>query len=157
MTEHDTIRELLPLAASGALDAPDERLVAAHLAQCPACAASFEGWRELSGSLRRLPTPLAPPAMVERTRVAIRARLAAQAENRWHRNVMVFLVLFAWTVTLAGWPVFRLVAHGVASWIDPDLDRTWLALVSYTALTWLMGSVAAAMLALRHRREGRIA
>ena len=157
MTEHDKIRELLPLAATGALEVDDDQRVAQHLRTCAACSAALDGWRELARGLRQLPTPLAPAAMVERTRLTVHARLAAEAEDRWNRRMLAFLVLFAWTITLAGWPVFRLLTHGVTGWIDPDLDRTWLALVSYTALTWLTGGLAAAMLALRHRREGRIA
>ncbi len=95
--------------------------------------------------------------MVERTRLAVQALRAAEAERRWNRNMLAFLILFVWTVTLAGWPVFRLLALGVAGWLDPALDRTWLALVTYTVVTWLTAGVAAALIALRHRREGRMA
>ncbi len=157
MTEHETIRELLPLAAAGALDAADEQRVAQHLAICASCAAALEAWSGLARSLRRLPTPLAPAAMVERTRLAVQALRAAEAERRWNRNMLAFLILFVWTVTLAGWPVFRLLAQGVMGWLDPALDRTWLALVTYTVVTWLTAGVAAALIALHHRREGRMA
>ena len=157
MSDHEKICEILPLAASGALDASDEQRVAQHVAACPACAAALDGWRELARGLERLPTPLAPAAMVERARLAVNAHLAAEAERRWNRKVLAFLILFAWTITLAGWPVFRLVAQGVAGWLDPSFDRTWLALVTYTVITWMTAGVAAALLALRRRHERRLA
>jgi anti-sigma factor RsiW len=157
MTEHEKIRELLSLAAAGALDAGDDQRVAQHLRTCTACSCAHDGWREVARGLRQLPTPLAPAAMVERTRLAVRARLAAEAEGRWDRRMLAFLILFTWTLTLAGWPIYRIATQGVVGWLNLDFGRIWFALVSYTALTWVTGGVAAALLALRHRREGRIA
>ena len=68
MNEHDAMRELLSLAAAGALDAAEQAKLGGHLAGCPACAAELDAWRELAGSLKRLPTPQAPLGLVERVR-----------------------------------------------------------------------------------------
>jgi len=157
MSEHETIRELLSLAAAGALDAADEQRVGRHLRGCAACTAEFEQLQGLANSLRRLPTPQPPAPLLERTRARVEWRLAEEAENRWNHRVLVFLILFAWTLTLASWPVVRLMSSGLLGWFDPGFGRTWLSLAVYTALLWLTGGVAAATLALRRRRERRIA
>ena len=39
MSEHDEIRALFPLAASGDLEEAEERRVSAHVARCAGCAA----------------------------------------------------------------------------------------------------------------------
>lgn len=155
MSEHDVIRDLLALAAAGALDSAEQQRVEHHLAGCGSCAAELDLWRGLAGSLRRLPTPQAPAELVERTRTRVEAQLAAEAERRWDQAVMAFLVLFAWTVTLASWPIVRLFSSGVASWLDVGATQIWYGLVVYTLIAWLSGGVAAVMLGLRHRAARR--
>ena len=157
MSEHDAIRELLALAASDMLDAGEQQRVERHLAACAACAAELEGWRALTARLRRLPTPQPPAGLVERTRVRMEAQLSAESERRWNQRVMVFLVLFAWTITLASWPIVRLFSSGVASWLDLRFTNLWIGLAGYTALAWVAAGVAAVTLGLRHRRSGRTA
>lgn len=156
-TEHDAIRDLLKLAVAGALDQRQQSALDRHLAGCRACAAELDAWRELVGSLKRLPTPQAPAGLVERVRVGVEAQLAAEAERRWNQWVMVFSVLFAWTVTLAGWPIVRLLTRGVAGWLDLHFTQPWLSLVGYTTLSWLTAGVAAIALGLWHRRARRTA
>ena len=103
MSEHDKIRERLALAAAGALDDDAEReRLRGHLSECVECAQELEGWNALAGGLRRLPTPRPSAALVERTRARMVARLAAESERRWNVSMLVFAVLFAWTLTLAG-------------------------------------------------------
>ena len=50
--EHDKIRSLLSLAASGALDSADELNVENHVWNCPECAAQLAEWRALAGGLQ---------------------------------------------------------------------------------------------------------
>jgi len=157
MSEHETVRELLSLAIAGALDASDEQRVQQHLRGCGTCAAEFELLQGVANALRRLPTPQASASLVERTRARVEWQLAAEAENRWNRRVLVFLILFAWTLVLASWPVVRLLSSGLLGWFEPGFGRTWLSLAGYTALLWLTGGVAAATLAFRRRWERRIA
>jgi anti-sigma factor RsiW len=157
MSEHEAIRELLSLAVSGALDAADEQRVGQHLRECGSCATEFELLQGVANALRRLPTPQASASLVERARARVEWQLAAEAENRWNHRVLVFLILFAWTLVLATWPVVRLLSSGLLGWFEPGFGRTWLSLAGYTALLWLTGGVAAATLALRHRRERRTA
>jgi anti-sigma factor RsiW len=157
MNEHESIRELLALAAAGALDESEQRTLDRHLASCPACSAELDAWRGLAVSLKRLPTPQAPPMLVERTRSRVALELAAVAERRKSHWVMAFLVLFSWTVTLVTWPVVRLLSGGILSWFDLSFSQTWFGLAGYTALGWLTAGVAGAVLGLRRRRERRFA
>lgn len=155
MTEHDEIRELLVLAAACALEPAEQLRLEQHLIGCAACAAEWEQWRELAGALRRLPTPQPPPALVERVRARAEAELAREAEGRWNRAVMAFLVLFAWTVTLASWPLVRLLGGSVLAWLGMPATQAWLWLGSYTVLAWVTAGVAAALLGLRYRSARR--
>lgn len=157
MSEHETIRELLSLAAAGALDGAEEQRVTRHVSECAECTAELKGWQMLTGGLRRLPTPQAPAALIERVRTQVAWQLAGEGERRWNRQVMIFLVLFAWTVTLVSWPIVRLLTGGLMGWLEPGFGHTWIGLATYTALAWLTGGIAAATLAVRHRRERRMA
>ena len=158
MSEHDKIRERLALAAAGALDDDAEReRLRGHLSECVECAQELEGWNALAGGLRRLPTPRPSAALVERTRARMVARLAAESERRWNVSMLVFAVLFAWTLTLAGWPIARLLTSGAAAWLDMSFRQAWLGYAAYTAVGWATAGVAAVILGLRHRTSRRMA
>jgi anti-sigma factor RsiW len=157
MNEHERIREQMSLASAGALDASEERELSQHLASCSECRAEFEQWRELGAGLRRLPTPQAPAAMVERTRVALVTLTVERREQRSSRRTMIWLVLFAWTTVIATWPVLKLISSGAASALDLDFVRTWHVLVGITILGWVAAGAAAIFLGLRHRQERRLA
>jgi anti-sigma factor RsiW len=157
MSEHQHIREQMSLAAAGALDASEERELSQHLANCTECSAEFEGWRELGAGLRRLPTPQAPAALVERTRAQLVAITIERREQRSTRRTMAWLILFAWTTVLATWPVLRLVSSGAASALDLNFVQTWHVLIGITIFGWVAAGAAAVFLGLRHRQERRLA
>jgi anti-sigma factor RsiW len=151
---HEHIREQMPLATAGALDASEERELSGHLSECKDCEAEFERWRELGAGLRRMPTPQAPTAMVERVRASLMTQIYARAEQRSNRRLMAWLVLFAWTTILATWPILRLISHDAESWLNVSFVHTYWVLVGYTVLSWIGAAAAAAVLGARHR-EGR--
>ena len=157
MIGHDKVRELLTLSAAGALGASEQQMVERHLAECAECARELEGWNALAGGLRRLPTPRPSAALVERTRTLMVKHLAAEAERRWDLGLLVFAVLFAWTLTLAGWPIARLLMSGAASWLDMSFRQAWLGYAAYTAVGWMTAGAAAVILGLRHRTSRRLA
>ena len=157
MSEHDAIRELLPLAAADALDEKELRRVEDHLRTCAACAAELDVWQRLERGLRRLPTPQAPTLLVERTRMQLRAQLAARQEHKSNAWVLGFLVLFSWTLVLATWPVFRLLSSGTASWLDLSFQSAWIAVAGYTLLGWVVGGATAVFIALRQAAARRTA
>jgi len=157
MIGHDKVRELLTLSAAGALDASEQQMVERHLAECAECARELEGWNALAGGLRRLPTPRPSVGLVERTRTLVVQKLAAEAEQQWDLSLLVFAVLFAWTLTLAGWPITRLLTSGAAAWLDMSFRQAWLGYAAYTAVGWATAGVAAVILGLRHRTSRRMA
>jgi anti-sigma factor RsiW len=157
MDKHEQIREQMPLATAGALDDSEERELSGHLSACSDCSAEFEQWRELGAGLRRMPTPQAPSAMVERVRATLMAQVMAREEQRSNRRTMIWLVLFAWTTTLATWPILRLISHGAEAWLNVSFVHTYHILIGFTVLSWVAAAVAAGVLGARHRFERRLA
>jgi anti-sigma factor RsiW len=157
MSEHDQIRELLALGAAGALEPEEEERVARHIRSCAMCSGELEDWQRLALGLRRLPTPQAPRGLVERARARAEAKLAEETEQRWNRGVMIFLVVFAWALTLLSWPLVRLVSGGLLGMLDPRLNQAWIGFAVFTTLAWLGGGAAAILLSLHQRRERRMA
>jgi anti-sigma factor RsiW len=157
MSEHDEILDLLALAASGALERSEEERVARHVRSCALCADALEEWQSIATGLRRLPTPQAPRGLVERARAKAEVRLAEEAERRWNSGVLIFVIVFAWVITLLSWPLFRLVTGGFLSLVDPGLNKSWIGFAAFTTLAWLGGGAAAILLSQHQRREGRMA
>lgn len=157
MTEHDEIRNLLALAAAGGLDEAEEHRVLSHARTCGECSKEMESWQLLAAGLRRLPTPQPSAALIQRTRAIAEARLEEAAEARWQRNVMIFVVTFAWVLTIVSWPLVRLATSGMEGLLDVHLNQSWISFACVTALVWLTGGTAAVLLALNQRRERRLA
>jgi anti-sigma factor RsiW len=157
MTEHEKLKELISLGAAGALGESEERALAVHVARCEECAAELENWRELGAALRRVPTPQAPAQLVERVRAQMVAQGFAEMERRQNFRVAAWLGLVGWTVTLASWPLLRLLSNEAANVMDVQLLHTWYGLFAITVGGWVAAGAAAAMVALRHRQERRFA
>jgi len=157
MSEHDKIRELLALAAAGAVTAAEEKQVAEHVRSCVSCSNELDTWRPIATELRRLPTPQPSSWLLQTTLARAEAKLTEQAERDWNRRVMIFVVAFAWLLTIASWPVFHFVSGRFGSLLEPQFSPTWISFTAFTALGWLAGGVAAVMLAVRHRGERRLA
>jgi anti-sigma factor RsiW len=155
--EHARVRGQFALLVAGALDADAEARIARHTASCPNCTAELERWQLISGGLRRLPTPRPSPALFERARAMAGAQLAAQAEQRQNRMLLVPLIVFSWAVTVAGWPIFRFATGGLLSLLDVRFRQVWLLFAMFSALTWLAGGSAAVLLSLRRQHERRLA
>lgn len=164
MTEHDKIRELLALAAAEALTTAEEKQVMEHVRSCIACSNELEAWRSIATDLYRLPTPQPGSRLAQVTLARAEAKLAEQAEHDWSHRVMIFVVAFGWLLTLASWPLFRFTLLFVSGEFGRLLGRpipltpgpAWISFTAFTALTWIAGGVAAAMLAVR-QRERRLA
>jgi hypothetical protein len=94
---------------------------------------------------------------VERARAQAAIRLAEEAEHRWHRIVMMSVILFAWAMTLISWPVVKLVSGGILGMLDPGLNHAWIAFAIFTTIVWASGGAAAVFLSLQQRRERSLA
>jgi hypothetical protein len=166
MSEHDKVRHekirgLLALAAAGALTSAEEKQVAEHVRSCIACSNELEAWRPIASELRRLPTPQPSSWLVQATLARSEAKLTEQAEHNWNRRVMIFVVAFAWLLTIASWPAFHFVSGRFGSLLAPQFSHTlfsptWINFAAFTALGWLAGGVAAVMLGIRQRGERRL-
>ncbi len=157
MNDHDKIRELLALSAADALTQAEEEQVMNHARSCAECSSELDSWRLLAAGMRRLPTPQPRPLIVERARARAEIRFAEEAEHRWHRIVMIGVILFAWALTLMSWPVVRLVSGGLLGMLDPRLNHAWLGFAVFTTIIWMTGGAAAVFLSLQQRRERRLA
>jgi len=157
MSEHERIRELLALAAAGALTSAEEKQVAEHVRSCIACSNELEAWLQTASELRRLPTPQPSSWLVQATLARAEAKLTEQAEHDWNHRVLILVVAFAWLTTIASWPIFHFLSGRFGSLLGPQFTGTWINFAAFTALGWLTGGVAAVMLAIRQRGERRLA
>ncbi|MHB8410807.1 MAG: zf-HC2 domain-containing protein [Candidatus Acidiferrales bacterium] len=157
MSEHDEIRELLSLAAAGALDAKEDQRVAAHLRTCPACATEIVSWQAIEVGLRRIPTPQAPAALVARTIARGQMRFAEESDRRSQRKVLALVIVFSWVFVALSWPIAQLLGHGWLSLLGFGFEQGWKNFAVFTAFCWIAGAAAAILLAMRRDRERRIA
>lgn len=149
MSEHASIRELLSLAAAGVLDPDEQRRVEQHATVCDACRRELELWQGYSRELVRLPAPVAPKYLADRTRALVLEKRAAAAERRWDDIVLAVLVLLGWTVSLVVWVVFRLFTGGMLSVMESSFVTILEWLGASTLFAWLTAAVAAVMLGSR--------
>ncbi|HLW55107.1 MAG TPA: zf-HC2 domain-containing protein [Candidatus Angelobacter sp.] len=153
--EHDEIRDLLTLAAAGALDAEEQKKVRDHLRLCADCSADFAAWSRLAGALEEIPTPQAPVGLVERTRRRLEAQAAIAAERRQQRWLFFWLTVFAWGTTLLTWPLFQYFGDRVGgvvdlSWTHIGATGAW---IGYMLLVGTIGALAAGFLGKRRMQE----
>jgi anti-sigma factor RsiW len=157
MNEHDEIRELLSLAAAGALDAKDESRVAAHANSCGDCARELQTWQEIQAGMRRIPTPQVPPALFARTIALARAGIAEESERRFERRLLAVGVILSWVLTALSWPLAQLLAKGWMAVLGVGFTQRWENFAVLTALCWLAGGAAAVLLGWHRQRERRLA
>jgi hypothetical protein len=156
MSEHEKIRELLALAAAGALTIAEEKQVAEHVRSCIACSNELEAWRPIATDLSRLPMPQLSSWLVQATLARAEAKFAELPENDWNRRMMIFVVAFAWLLTCANWLVLHIVIQHFGSSLGPEFGRMSISFAAFTALGWLAGAMAAVMLAIPLRGERRL-
>ena len=149
MSEHASIRELLSLAAAGVLDPDEQRRVEQHATVCDACRRELELWQGYSRELVRLPAPVAPKYLADRTRALVLEKRAAATQRRWDDIVLAVLVLLGWTVSLVVWVVFRLFTGGMLSVVESSFVTILEWLGASTLFAWLTAAVAAVMLGSR--------
>lgn len=158
MQEHDAIRDLLTLAAAGALTAGEQTRVEEHLRSCPECRAEFALWGRLTGALQEIPTPQAPMGLVERTRRTMERQAAIIAERRQQRWLFLWLMVFAWATTLLTWPLFEFFGSRLGefvdlSWTHMTMGEAW---AGYMFLVGTIGALAVGLLGRRRMREATL-
>ncbi len=151
MKEHLKARNLLALAAAGALAPAEHKHVQEHLLHCDACRAEFEEWSCLAGALKDLPTPQAPPGMVLQTQRLLR-HAASLKQQEGSRLWLGLLVAASWMLTFTTAGLLNLLDIPVARWLDIPSTTLW---VVYIGLTWLATALAAGLIGKRWQQEGR--
>ena len=151
--EHEKIRSLLSLAASGVLDSGDEMSVESHVRNCPECAAEFEHWQALASGLRRLPTPQLSPVVLQRTVALVREAQSAADERRATLRILTPLLALSWLSTIFSWPVFKLASGVLRVVLGIHVEPDWRVFAFFVLWTWLAAAVAAALLS--HQQQHR--
>ncbi|MBZ5634786.1 MAG: zf-HC2 domain-containing protein [Acidobacteriia bacterium] len=153
MTEHESVRAMLALAAAGALDPEEVRRVEQHAQGCERCRRDLETWAVYTRGLRKLPQPSAPEGLVQRTQARILQERAGAAARRRSELFLGALAIFGWVAGWSFWTLARAVTGGSLNVLGANLMNglTW-SLVS-TALVWMTAATAALMLG--RRREMR--
>jgi len=153
MTEHESVRAMLALAAAGSLQPEEQRRVEQHARGCELCRRDLETWAVYTQGLRKLPQPAAPEGLVQRTQARILEERAAAAGRRGHELFLGALAIFGWLAGWAFWVLARAVTGGSLNVLGANLvsGLTW-SLVS-TVLVWTTAATAALMLG--KRREWR--
>jgi anti-sigma factor RsiW len=155
--EHEKIRSLLSLAASGVLDSAEESSVENHVRNCQECAAQLEHWQALARGLRHLPTPQLSPTVLQRTVALAHQAKAAANERRATLRVLMPLIAMSWLLTVFSWPLFKIASGGLRVMLGIRFEHDWRVFAFFVAWTWLAAGVAAAMLSSHQQRQRRSA
>ena len=153
MTEHEAVRELLALAAAGALGPEEVRRVEQHARTCEACRAELETWAVYTQGLRTLPQPPSPEGLLERTRARILAEHEVSEERRGHELRLAALALFGWMTSLALWVMVRGFAGGTLIVLGANLGSGWTWMTVSAVVSWATAGTAALMLGRREMRR----
>ena len=153
MTEHESVRAMLALAAAGALEPKEQRRVDEHARECDLCRKDLETWAAYAQGLRKQPQPSVPAGLAQRTQALILQHHAGTADRRRHEWFLAALALFGWGAGWAFWTLIRAITGGSLSVFGINLvsGLTW-SLVSMV-MTWMTAATAALMLG--RRREMR--
>lgn len=157
MDEHAFVRDRLTLAAAGALDPAEQRQVEEHLRQCAGCRAEFQAWGRLGGTLEALPTPQAPPGLLERTRLQIERNAVLAGDRRQQRWLFFWLTVFACATTVLSWPLFGFLGDLAGrfvdlSWTHVSVGEAWIV---YMFVVGTVGALAVGLLGSRRMQEER--
>lgn len=106
-------------------------------------------------ALRRLPTPMAPEALVARVRTLAHLELAGRADERLSRLVTAFLLLFSWTITLLAFFTARLLSGESPLASVTASSLSWPA--AYFVFAWIPGVALLAVLGFHARKERTLA
>ena len=155
--EHEKIRSMLSLAASGVLDSTEEMTVERHVRNCPGCAAELEHWQALASGLRRLPTPQLSPFVLQRTVALVREAQSAADERRATLRILTPLLALSWLSTILSWPLFKLASGALRVVLGIHFEPDWRVFAFFVVWTWLAAGVAAAMLSSQRRQYRRLA
>jgi hypothetical protein len=109
----------------------------------------------LSLALRRLPTPMPPPVLVERVRALGHLELAGRADEKLNALVLGGVILFVWTVNVFAFAVIRLLTGDSLLRMATGAALPWT--VGYFVTAWVMGAAVLILGGIHVRRERGLA
>ena len=109
----------------------------------------------LGQHLRRLPTPMPPEALVSRVIRLAHLELAGRADEKLNRLVLVFLLVFSWTVSLVAFFAVRLLSGESLELLGTASTFSWS--LAYFVSAWISGGAVLVLLGFHVRKERRLA
>jgi anti-sigma factor RsiW len=152
---HEEARRMLPLLVAQALPPPDERILRQHLSDCEQCREELAAMEAIAGAISRLPMPATPKGLAARAKARVRARRAAASEERVSAAIVLFAILFGWTMTLLPW-MLTLWAGGTVTVLGIRFNNPVMLLGASTLLAWITGGVTVLMLLIHPRGQWRM-
>jgi anti-sigma factor RsiW len=146
MNEHNEIRNLLALAAAGALEPDEQAKLNAHLRGCKQCAARLDSFSNIATALGKLPPAGPPLGLAARTRARVSAELMSQAERRSHHLLVGLLICFGWILTLATLFLGRHFAAGLGQIVGVPPAPFVGGLISYAFFSALASAAFAGVI-----------
>lgn len=153
MSVHESVRKMLPLAASGAVDGEELRQLQQHVQECNSCAREWEVWRLYARSLQQQPQPVAPADLVSRTQARILNERAVILDRRRDAQMLCFLAFLSFVSSMASWFVAYSLTNGSfvvfgTNWVNPI---AWFLISG--VLAWMTAAVAALTLGRNNLRR----
>ena len=155
MNEHERIRILLPLAASGDLSPRDMRRVDQHVARCEACRQASDELAALGGALRALPTPQPPAELVAHVQRLAEARLALKHAPHNGATFLAPLVVASWIAALVTWPLVRAAFQWILTGWHVPSGGLGSTLAAYSILGFILACASALAVGRGARQIGR--
>lgn len=153
MKDHNEMRALLPLAASGALAADQDAALKRHIASCPECARELEVLRLYTSALPEMPAPPFPAALAQRTQARLLQLVEHKVERRWNGLVIGSLSAFSWVSGEVLWMLARWITGGMWTVLGLNLvdGVTWMWISAI--VIWMTAGAAALAMGRRAARE----
>lgn len=153
MNKHELAREMLPLAAAGALSTEEWQQIEQHVRECGSCRREMEVWGVYAQGLRQQPQPVVPADLMTRTQARILHERATAADRRRNAQVLGILSAFSFASSVGSWfAVYAFtggsfVMFGV-NWVNPV---PWF--LTSAVVAWMTAAIAALTLGRRDLRR----
>jgi anti-sigma factor RsiW len=146
MKNHNELKELLSLAAAGALGEDEAVEVSRHVGQCAVCKEALEQWETLARACTALPAVAVPVWLSQKTLIRVRQRRQMAEEHRRENFVFAGLAAFSWIMSVVSCYVIHLTA-----------GLRFLPLLFFFILfSWIMGVFVAMIFRAHLISSGRI-
>ena len=152
MTEHESVRAMLPLAAAGALTPEEVRRVEHHAGECELCRRDLERWAVYAQGLGKLPQPSVPEGLVQRTQARILQERSRSADRRRSEWLLGALAIFGWGYGWAFWALARATTRGSLSVFGVNLVNG----LTWSVVSMAVAGITAATAALMLGRRGEM-